>query len=101
MGARKARFSRRVAARERHSGTLNPGRFGPGRQVRAGCRVSLGMLISLGALLGACDRESGTASRVSPPGDPETAKTKTLEAGTVALQNKPPIEALNAYLDGF
>jgi hypothetical protein len=69
--------------------------------VRAGYSVSLGAIISLAALLGACDRESSTASPVTPPGDPETTKTKTLEAGAVALQNKPPIEALNAYLDGF
>lgn len=27
--------------------------------------------------------------------------TKVLEAGAAALQDKPPIEAINAYLDGF
>jgi hypothetical protein len=48
-----------------------------------------------------CSRENNTASPVTPPGAAETAKTKTLEAGAVALQNKPPVEALNAYLDGF
>jgi hypothetical protein len=46
-------------------------------------------------------RENITHSSVTPPGAPETARTKTLEAGAAALQNKPPIEALNAYLDGF
>jgi hypothetical protein len=45
--------------------------------------------------------ENNTASNVAAPGAPEAAKTKVLEAGAVALQNKPPIEALNAYLDGF
>jgi hypothetical protein len=45
--------------------------------------------------------ENNTASNVTAPGAPEAAKTKVLEAGAVALQNKPPIEALNAYLDGF
>jgi hypothetical protein len=64
-------------------------------------RVSLGVLISLTALLAACDRESNTASPVTTPGAPETAKTKTLEAGAVTLQNKSPIEAMNAYLNGF
>lgn len=58
------------------------------------------MLLVTAALLG-CDRENKTASNVTPPGAPETAKTKALEAGAVALQNKAPIEAINAYLDGF
>jgi hypothetical protein len=31
----------------------------------------------------------------------ETAKTRALEAGAAALQSRPPIEAVNAYLDGF
>lgn len=52
-------------------------------------------------LLGGCSREGNTTSPVTPPGAPETAKTQALEAGAVALQNKPPIEAINAYLDGF
>lgn len=44
---------------------------------------------------------NNTASNVESPGTKETAATKTLEAGAAALQNKPPIEAINAYLDGF
>lgn len=46
-------------------------------------------------------RDSKTDSPVTPPGDEASAKTKVLEAGAAALQNKPPIEAINAYLDGF
>jgi hypothetical protein len=42
-----------------------------------------------------------TASNVTSPGQEESTKTKVLETGADALQNKPPIEALNAYLDGF
>lgn len=53
------------------------------------------------ALLSACGREDTTASNVAAPGAPTTAKTRTLEAGAAVLQDKPPIEALNAYLDGF
>lgn len=53
------------------------------------------------ALLAGCGRESNTASPVKAPGAPETARTQALEAGAVALQNKPPIDAINAYLDGF
>ncbi|MET0279964.1 MAG: OBAP family protein [Steroidobacteraceae bacterium] len=50
--------------------------------------------------LGACGANN-TASNITSPGDPESAKTSALEAGAVMLQNKPPVEALNAYLDGF
>jgi hypothetical protein len=38
---------------------------------------------------------------VETPGRPESAKTQLLEAGAAILQAKPPIEAINAYLDGF
>jgi hypothetical protein len=48
-----------------------------------------------------CSRESTTDSNVTAPGAPPGAKTKALEAGAAALQDKPPIEAINAYLDGF
>src|SRR5687767_12945856 len=58
-------------------------------------------LLCAASVLVACGREANTTSPVAAPGAPETAKTKTLEAGAVALQNKPPIEAINAYLDGF
>ncbi|WJN50043.1 MULTISPECIES: OBAP family protein [Pseudomonas] len=42
-----------------------------------------------------------TRSPVDTPGRPESAKTQLLEAGAATLQAKPPIEAINAYLDGF
>jgi len=42
-----------------------------------------------------------TKSPVQTPGRPESAKTQLLEAGAAAQQSKPPIEAINAYLDGF
>ncbi|MGZ8260731.1 MAG: OBAP family protein [Caldimonas sp.] len=51
-------------------------------------------------LLAACGAEN-TESNVQTPGADATARTKVLEAGAAALQNKPPIEAINAYLDGF
>jgi hypothetical protein len=50
--------------------------------------------------LAACGGDN-TGSNVKAPGAPESAQTRVLEAGAAALQNKPPIEALNAYLDGF
>ena len=48
----------------------------------------------------ACSGEN-TPSNVKAPGAEESAKTKVLEAGAATLQNKPPVEALNMYLDGF
>lgn len=51
------------------------------------------MLVGCGA--------SETDSPVTPPGAKTSPKTKVLEIGAAALQNKPPIEAINTYLDGF
>jgi hypothetical protein len=62
--------------------------------------ISLAAMAALLGGLAGCGDEP-TASHVTAPGDPESAKTQVLEAGAAALQNKPPIEALNAYLDGF
>ena len=42
-----------------------------------------------------------TRTPVDTPGAPESAKTKTLEAGANLLQSKAPLRALDAYLDGF
>ena len=58
----------------------------------------LASLVSLA--LAACGGDN-SASAVKTPGAAESATTKTLELGAAALQQKPPIEALNAYLDGF
>ncbi|MFK3815272.1 OBAP family protein [Pseudomonas sp. NPDC089407] len=52
------------------------------------------------SLLWACSA-SETKSPVEAPGRPESATTQLLEAGAATLQAKPPIEAINAYLDGF
>jgi hypothetical protein len=56
--------------------------------------------LALGALLSACGG-SNTASGVDAPGAAKSTKTAALEAGAAALQDKPPVDALNAYLDGF
>jgi len=42
-----------------------------------------------------------TESSVQAPGAEETAKTKALETGAAVLQDRPPVDAINAYLDGF
>lgn len=57
--------------------------------------------LSLVCLLAACSSGGNTESYVTAPGAPKQAMTKTLETGADVLQSKPPIEALNAYLDGF
>ncbi|MES2820288.1 MAG: OBAP family protein [Pseudomonadota bacterium] len=54
----------------------------------------------LGALLPGCGGDDAP-SKVTSPGQPESLKTRALESGAAVLQDKPPIEALNAYLDGF
>ena len=51
-------------------------------------------------LVAACGGEN-SGSNVKAPGDAESTKTKVLEKGAAVMQNKPPVEALNAYLDGF
>ena len=42
-----------------------------------------------------------TRSNVESPGSEKDAKSKTLEAGADLLQNKSPLNKINAYLDGF
>lgn len=52
------------------------------------------------AILAACGGKT-TESKVTPPGEAQGAQTTALDVGAGVLQNKPPIEAINAYLDGF
>ena len=52
------------------------------------------------AILAACGGKT-TESNVTPPGEAQGAQTTALDVGADVLQNKPPIEAINAYLDGF
>ena len=51
-------------------------------------------------LLTACTG-GDTPSNVLAPGEDKTPMTQTLETGAALLQSRPPIDALNAYLDGF
>ena len=57
-------------------------------------------LLWLALALGGCGDEPGP-SNVEVPGAQKRPDTAVLEAGAVLLQSKPPVEALNAYLDGF
>ena len=51
-------------------------------------------------LLSAC-AGNDSPSNVGAPGKPTTPSTRTLEAGAALLQSRPPVDALNAYLDGI
>jgi hypothetical protein len=55
---------------------------------------------ALMTILVACGGDN-SASNVKAPGEKKGAKTAVLETGAAVLQSKPPVEALNAYLDGF
>jgi hypothetical protein len=54
----------------------------------------------LALCLGGCGGKN-TESNVQSPGAGESAKTQALEAGAAMMQDKPPVEAINSYLDGF
>ncbi|VVO96990.1 hypothetical protein PS850_06035 [Pseudomonas fluorescens] len=58
------------------------------------------LVLTILGLLTACAGNT-TSSNVVAPGEEKTATTRTLEAGAALLQSRPPIDALNAYLDGF
>ncbi|MFJ2685972.1 OBAP family protein [Pseudomonas sp. NPDC087342] len=57
------------------------------------------ILTGLG-LLTACAVNT-TPSYVVAPGEEKTATTRALDTGAALLQSRPPIDELNAYLDGF
>ena len=57
-------------------------------------------MAALAALAAGCSG-GDSASPVATPGAPKAPGTQALEGGAAALQDKPPVEALNAYLNGF
>lgn len=60
---------------------------------------SLCLAASIGVLTACAGNDS--ASNVVAPGAEKSPTTRTLDAGAAMLQSRPPIDALNAYLDGF
>lgn len=64
----------------------------------AGGKLSLTLLATLS--IAAC-AGNNSASPVNAPGAATSPMTKALDTGAEALQSRPPIDALNAYLDGF
>jgi hypothetical protein len=59
------------------------------------------LLALLPALLLSACKGSDTHSPVATPGAPTAASTAALDKGANVLQAKPPIAAINSYLDGF
>ncbi len=51
-------------------------------------------------LMMACGADTTTSS-VEVAGKPAAPGTRALDAGAALLQDRPPVDALNAYLDGF
>jgi len=64
----------------------------------AAAKPSLALCATL--LVAAC-AGNNSASPVDAPGAPASTVTQALDTGAQALQSRPPIDALNAYLDGF
>ena len=67
------------------------------------CTTPHGRWLSMGVLLTALSgcAMSNTESPVQTPGKAKASDTELLETGAQWLQDKPPIRALNLYLDGF
>ncbi|HEU4852683.1 MAG TPA: OBAP family protein [Telluria sp.] len=62
-------------------------------------RLTFAGLVAAAALAG-CGGKT-TESKVTAPGEEQQPKTTALDVGAGVLQSKPPIDAINAYLDGF
>jgi len=59
-----------------------------------------GTLPLLALLLCGCGAHN-SPSKVTAPGAPTSPQKQLLDTGAAALQSRPPIDAINAYLDGF
>jgi hypothetical protein len=66
------------------------------RQTR---NASPGLTLALIGLAG-CGGDN-SPSNVTSPGTPPSAETRVLTGGTAVLQEKPPVAALDAYVNGF
>jgi hypothetical protein len=78
---------------------LFPERVLVSNAARVSPRLALSAALA-GLVLTGCAGDD-TRSSVPSPGKPTSATLSVLNAGAAALQSRPPVEALNAYLDGF
>ena len=53
------------------------------------------------ALAAGCSGGEGATTATDPPRHPATVETRAQAVGAARLQDRPPIDALNAYLNGF
>lgn len=58
------------------------------------------LLLIISFLLTGCGANNSPAN-VSTPGAPTSTKMQLLDSGAAVMQSRPPIDAINAYLDGF
>jgi hypothetical protein len=63
-------------------------------------RTFAAALVVSSTALAACGGNN-SGSNVETAGADQSARTTALEAGAALLQHKPPIEAINAYVNGF
>jgi hypothetical protein len=63
-------------------------------------RAKMPLLLLVPLVISAC-AGGNTASNVDAPGKPTSSSTQVLDTGADLAQSRPPIDALNAYLDGF
>ena len=71
-----------------------------GSDHRAARRAALALAIGLPLLLPGCGG-GDSPSEVRAPGREESPRTQALDPGAAVLQAKPPIDAINSYVDGF
>ncbi|HJW57169.1 MAG TPA: OBAP family protein [Burkholderiaceae bacterium] len=67
-------------------------------------RPLFALLLEAATLLGGLSpalAEDSTPRKTAPPGTQTSAKTKTLEAGAIALQGNAPVKGFDIYLLGF
>lgn len=62
--------------------------------------LKLTLLVASMSLMYACTPYN-SESKVNAPGMTKTSSMKSLDAGAALLQSRLPVDALNAYLDGF
>ncbi len=77
-----------------------PTRVTIGLPLRKPATLSCAALFSSLLILTGCGG-GNTPPKVHAPGNPESTKLEVLDKGAALMQSRPPVDAINAYLDGF